>query len=256
MRNNEARVVELFDQVLRKEMLAQYFPYHYQPQFCLNTGDLRGYECLMRMNHPARGLILPGEFIHKLDKKNVWEFLWPVMLEKLAKDQGCIGPDLKLAVNVSPLELEKGEHSAFIGHLYAMAKEGLIDPTMLEIEITEDAIISDIEQVESSLRRLESLGTQVVVDDFGSGYCGLGYIDRLRIQGIKIDRTLIDGLESSEVKETIVESVVKIAKVKGCFVLAEGLETQDQVDKALLLGCDYGQGHLLGSPAPSFVRPI
>jgi len=251
-----ARLVEPRKSKLIDARLAEHFQYFYQPQFALGSNKLKGFECLLRLSHPETGIVGPGRFIDRLNKSTIWKRLWPVMLTKASVEQKRHGKDLKLAINVSPDELEKGNKSVFLQCFYNMAKDGELDASCIEIEITENFQIEDYEQVNCSIYMLKQLGAKVVVDDFGAGFCNMVAIDKLDIDGVKIDRSLINGVESSETKQTIVKSLVRIANVKGCYVLAEGIETESQRQMSEQLGCEYGQGFLLGRPSPSFVHLI
>jgi EAL domain-containing protein (putative c-di-GMP-specific phosphodiesterase class I) len=233
--------------------LADHFHFYYQPQFALNHNKLKGFECLLRMNHPEVVVVEPARFIDRLNKSTVWDRLWPVMLSKIGFEQKHLGRGLKLSINVTPNELEKGVRSTFLQCFYNMAISGEICSEDIEVEITEDFKIEDYEQVNCAIFMLQNLGTKVVIDDFGAGFCNMKLIDRLNIDGVKVDRSLINGVESSEIKQTIVQSLVDIANVKGCYVLAEGIETEPQRQMSEQLGCEYGQGFLLGRPSPSFI---
>lgn len=252
----KARIVEPCEKLTFEERLARHFQYYYQPQFSLKSRKLKGYECLLRLNHPASGIVEPGRFIDRLNQSSIWSRLWPVMLRKIGSEQNRHGGNLKLALNVSPDELERGDASLFLQSFYNMAKGGEFDAASIEIEITEEFKIKDYEQVNCSIYMLKQLGAKVVVDDFGAGFCNMSAIDKLNIDGVKIDRSLIKGIESSEIKQTIVKSLVDIAKVKGCYIMAEGIETEMQYLVSEQLGCEYGQGFLLGRPSPSFVHEI
>lgn len=249
-----ARIVEPHKNL--DERLSEHFHFYYQPQFALGSNELKGFECLLRLEHPTIGVVGPGRFISRLNKSTIWNRLWPVMLNKISVEQKRHGKGLKLAVNVSPNELEKGDKSAFLQCFYNMARGGELDASCIEIEITEDFQIEDYEQVNSSIYMFKQLGAKVVVDDFGAGFCNMAALDKLDIDGVKIDRSLISGVESSEIKQKIVRSLVDIAKIKGCYVLAEGIETEAQRLMSEKLGCEYGQGFLLGHPSPSFVHLI
>ena len=256
MENGKARIVELNRIHPLDDRLAEHFKYYYQPQFYLNTKKLKGFECLLRLHHPTEGVFSPESFLDSLNKGSLWDRLWPTMLLKISKEQLKHGHKLKLAINVSPRELESGLDGVFLKTFCQMVKSGQLNADNIEIEITEDYRISDFDKVNNSIATLRSLGSIVAIDDFGSGFCNLSAIDRLDIQGVKIDKGLILGIESSEIKQTIVRSLVDIANIKGCYVLAEGIETEFQRKLVTGLGCDYGQGFLLGHPSPSFIHAI
>ena len=256
MTTGEARIVELHQTYHFDERLVKHFNYFYQPQFDLNSGELKGFECLLRLIHPTKGIIGPADFIEQLNESSIWERLWPVMLYKIGAEQSKYTNGLKLSINVSPDELQQGDDSAFLKNFTEFSRLALINTECIEIEITEDFRIIDYEKVNSSIAKLKELGTSVVIDDFGAGFCNMNALDKLNVHGIKIDRSFIEGIESSELKQTIVKSLVEIAKVKNCYVVAEGIETSAQKNMVKHLGCEYGQGFLLGRPSPSFVHQI
>jgi len=239
----KARVVE--------PTLLDYFCFHYQPQYCLDSGELRGYESLIRLMHPTLGVLTPASFLDKIDNVGSWLRLWPVMLDCIESDSLMLNSAHKLAINVSPIQLE---HDFFINYLEEVIDKNKLSPENIEIEITENVVISDYKRVSSAISRLNELDISVVIDDFGSGYSNLKHLEKLAVQGIKLDREFVTGIESSPVKQIIVESVVNIASVKGCFVLAEGIEKPIEKEVVQRLGCKYGQGYLFGRPDRKFIN--
>jgi EAL domain-containing protein (putative c-di-GMP-specific phosphodiesterase class I) len=220
------------------------------------TGELRGFECLLRLNHPTLGVLSPGQFMAGMQGTRIWSKLWPVMLKKIAKEQKLLGGKVRLAINVSPRELESSEVSDFISTFYYMAVNGMFEAATVEVEITEDFKILDYDAVNESINLLRSVGASVVVDDFGTGFCNLSALEKLNVNGVKVDKCFMEGAETSNVKRTIVKSLVEIAKVKECFILAEGIETEAERKIAIEVGCQFGQGYFLGRPAPSFAHKI
>lgn len=227
------------------------FRYWYQPQFALRCGSLKGFECLLRLDHPTLGVIAPGQFPSIIQSEDIWRELWPIMLSKVANTQLFSGCPI-LSINVSPKDLELGEDSALLQSFYDKVRSWSINPSKIEFEITEEIKISDFKQVNLSIDFLRELGASVVIDDFGAGFCNMSSLEKLNVSGIKIDKGLIVGLGASKIKQAIVKSIVDIAKVKGCYTLAEGIETKEQLNHVTVLGCDFAQGYFLGHPSPSF----
>lgn len=256
MENIEARIVELNTERSLEEKLSAHFCYYYQPQYELLSGKIRGFECLLRLNHPALGVLSPIDFMDDIQARNIWCRLWPVMLSKITKEQKLLANTSKLAINVSPLELEKGIDSAFLNAFINFSQKTDLNPSMIEIEITEELKIQDFGAVNESINMLHSLGCTVAVDDFGAGFCNLIALEKLDIDGVKIDKGIIQGIDTSKVKQRIVKSIVDISNEKQCFILAEGIETESQFDYVLRMGCQFGQGYFLGRPTPSFVHKV
>ncbi|MCS6271824.1 EAL domain-containing protein [Shewanella baltica] len=223
------------------------FHYHFQPQYSLVDSRLRGYECLLRWSNERSGIVMPDITLPIINSGNLWGDLWPLLLSRI--------PDFydQFALNVSPSDLELGEDSIFLRTFYAMVRAGEIDPNRFEIEITEDSPITNFEQVNCAINFLKSLGSKVVLDDFGAGWCNLSYLDLLDVDGIKIDKGIVKDIESSKINQIIVKSIIDIAKHKGCFVLAEGIESSAQLDLVTTMGCDFGQGYFLGRPSPKLI---
>lgn len=226
------------------------YTYHYQPQVRLSNGRLRGFECLVRLNHPTRGVISPSEFLPTLFATKSWQYLWPVLLSQLA-DKMERYPQINVALNVSPSELSS-TRTAFMKHYFLMVLDNRLDPSRIEVEITEDLRIcpTHYHAINSSIGMLNVVGTKVVVDDFGSGFTSFDVLENLDVDGVKIDRSIISTLEGSKANRDIVKSLVNIGIEKNFFTVAEGIETKSQWDISLDLGCQYGQGFYIGRPSP------
>lgn len=229
----------------------EHYVYHFQPQYSLKSGNIKGYESLIRFESGKR-TILPYEFLNVLEKNRLWPSLWKKMLPLLG--DASLSLEGRLAVNVAPHEFEDGSIVKVVQRCIA---EGIISGDRLELEITEQSNIHQYREICKSIDKLNMLDVHVVIDDFGSGYSGLSRLQNLNVQGIKIDRTHITNIESSDIQQAIVESIISIANVKECYVLAEGIETEPELNTLKSLGCQYGQGYLFSKPQPvkSFIRP-
>ncbi len=237
--------------ILKK--LNECFFYQYQPQYLLSTGSLKGYECLLRLQHPKKGLLFPDQFLSKINRPRLWRKLWPVLLVKLNDAARTLAPNQTMAINVTPCELAGKDGGYFMHIVSEMIETRLLDPRKVEIEITEDSRIDDYDRVNAAIAVLNSYGINVVIDDFGAGFCNMSGFERLNVQGIKIDKSLVRGLENNRVKRAIIASLNHIALVKGCYTLAEGIEDQSEKDIIENLGCHMGQGYYLGRPDNSLV---
>lgn len=226
------------------------FELFYQPQFALPGKKLIGAEALIRWNTPEHGFIPPNVFIpiaEQLDyvfKIGKWVLEETVMQSCTWNKQYKI--PLKVGFNVSPKQFND---ISFINLLRTLIRDRRVDPSWIDAEITESIMLSDADNTEYSFSVLNELGISVSVDDFGSGYSSLGYINRYSFDRIKIDKSLIDNLSLRNSKGVnVVGAAINMAHASGIKTIAEGVETQEQLDLLIKLGCDQVQGYLLGRP--------
>jgi diguanylate cyclase (GGDEF)-like protein len=223
---------------------------HYQPKTDLLTGDLRGVEALVRWLHPTRGELAPGAFIPLAENTGLMQPLthW-VLRHAIAEaarwhDAGLM---IAVAVNISPRSLLDRDFPRML--LRLLADAGL-PADLLELEITETAIMVDPSRADQLLRELKAMGVRVAIDDFGVGYTSLAYLKSLPVHTLKIDRCFIAEMLHSERDQAIVESVINLGHRLGLTVLAEGIETEPVLDRLKSLHCDQGQGYYIGRPMP------
>lgn len=217
----------------------------YQPQVDLQSSKLIGVEALLRWRHPELGNVSPVEFIPIAEESGLIEPLGAFVLREACQTvQGWDLP-LRLAVNVSPIQVERG--SVIEAVETALASSGL-SPSQLDLELVESLFLGQAEQVEASISRLRSLGCGLALDDFGSGYSSLGYIPRFPFSKIKIDRSFVERVAVDKGSVAIVRSVVELARGFDITVIAEGIETRAQEEVLRRLGCHIGQGYLYGRP--------
>lgn len=221
----------------------------YQPKFDVPHRRLVGAEALCRWRHPTLGAINPSEFIMvaeqsgQIDKLDDWVIATVCRQIREWQDAGLtVAP---VAVNVSGLRFASRD---FPQYLLEQIHQHDIPPSAITLEITETAAMKDIAQSLETLAELQTLGIHVALDDFGSGYSSLGYLKRLRVGTLKIDRTLIGGLESDAQGRAIVGSMVALAHELKMRVVAEGVESNAQLDILARMGCDEVQGYLLARP--------
>ncbi len=221
----------------------------YQPKFDVDARTVVGAEALCRWRHPTLGAVNPAEFIMvaeqsgQIDKLDDWVIASVCRQVREWQDAGL--PVVPVAINVSGLRFASRD---FPQYLLEQIHQHDIPPSAVTLEITETAAMKDIAQSLETLAELQSLGIHVALDDFGSGYSSLGYLKRLRVGTLKIDRTLIGGLESDPQGRAIVGSMVALAHELRMRVVAEGVESQAQLDILARMGCDEVQGYLLARP--------
>ena len=228
----------------------------YQPKYDVKTRGVIGAEALCRWRHPTLGAINPAEFIMvaeqsgQIDKLDDWVISQVCAQVRAWQDAGL--PVVPVAINVSGLRFASRN---FAQYLLEQIHQHDIPPSAITLEITETAAMKDIGKSMETLADLQSLGIHVALDDFGSGYSSLGYLKRLRVGTLKIDRTLIGGLDADLQGRAIVGSMVALAHELRMKVVAEGVESASQLDILHAMGCDEVQGYLMAMPleVPAFV---
>jgi EAL domain-containing protein (putative c-di-GMP-specific phosphodiesterase class I) len=223
---------------------------YYQPEIMLTTGEIVGAEALVRWHHPTRGLLSAGEFIGLAEESGLVVDLgrWILGVATLqAAAWRREGHDIVVRVNLSARQLRP----AVVEEVEAALAASGLAATALCLEITETAIMDDVEESERVLLRFRSLGVQVAVDDFGTGFSSLAYLKRFPVDILKIDRTFIDGVGVDPDDTAIVQSVIGLAHTLRLDVVAEGIEDATQIDELIRLGCTRGQGFHLARPAPA-----
>ena len=224
------------------------FLLHYQPQIRLDTLKVQGYEALVRWKHPEFGLLYPDRFIDMAERSGfIVELGWEVLrlaCEELARWRAQ-GRDARLAVNVSALQLRQTDFSE---RLLAELRDHAIDAHQLELEITETTVLDPEGTALEHLHRLRRAGLGISLDDFGRGYAGFAHLQSLPLTKLKIDRALIAPLCNSHDDSPIVSSTIILAKRLGLEVIAEGVETREQVVCLKLAGCDTAQGYHFSRP--------
>jgi diguanylate cyclase (GGDEF)-like protein len=246
---NVADVEEfILEQAFGSALKERQFVLHYQPQVRLDSMLVDGYEALVRWEHPEFGLLYPDRFISLAERSGFiialgWEVL-RLACETLELWQSE-GRELRLAVNVSALQLHQHDFSDRV--LAKLARHG-IEPQWMELEITETALLDQEGRAIEHLQRLRDAGMNISLDDFGKGYAGFAHLQSLPLTKLKIDRTLIAPLSNSPDDSPIVSSTIILAKRLGLVVVAEGVETREQVVCLKLAGCDIAQGYHFSRP--------
>ncbi|SDR62424.1 PAS domain S-box-containing protein/diguanylate cyclase (GGDEF) domain-containing protein [Rhizobiales bacterium GAS113] len=219
---------------------------HYQPQARMK-GEIIGFEALIRWMHPKRGLIAPGNFIPAAEENGLIVAIGEWTLREACREAASWEVPLQIALNLSPVQFRYGDLPSLVHRV--LLETGLV-PSRLELEITESALIGDFARAVSILRRLKALGVKIAMDDFGTGYSSLSYLQSFPFDKIKIDRSFIMNLGDNPQSATIVRAVIGLARGLDLPVIAEGVETQDQLAFLTNESCDEVQGYLIGRPRP------
>jgi diguanylate cyclase (GGDEF)-like protein len=236
---------------LRRALERNEFVLHYQPKVNLVSGKLTGAEALIRWNDPVCGLTLPGRFIHILEETGLIHEVGRWVLRKAIEDHqrwrndGL--PSLRIAVNVSPLQLRDPNFVAEIQQVMSLSA-GATDA--LQLEITESVIMQDVNRSIVGLRAIRASGVTIAIDDFGTGFSSLSYLAKLPVDTLKIDRSFVTEMVSGSGGLTLVSLIINLARELKLNTVAEGVETDEQMHQLRLLGCDEMQGYLLGRPVP------
>ena len=222
----------------------------YQPKVSVLTREILGFEALMRWRDPESTLMVPpAQFIPLMEQTGLILEAGSWAMAQVARDCGIWGVSgMKLprvAVNVSPIQLRQKD---FVATVVEAAHKTQEAGSMLDLEITESVIMENVDTIIPKLQTIRDLGTQIAVDDFGTGYSSLAYIARLPIHDLKIDRSFVVGMTSSEDNLAIVRSVISLAHALRLKVVAEGVETEEQAALLLELGCNVMQGYLISRP--------
>lgn len=248
-----ARLRNLMAADLRAAVSRDEFELHYQVQHALSTSEITGYEVLLRWHHPERGMISPTEFIPIAEETRSIVEIGEWVLRTACREAAEWPVPYKIAVNVSAVQLRHGDLAQL---LHSILIETGFSPARLEIEITESSIIEDRARALHILRRIKALGVTVAIDDFGTGYSSLDTLRAFPFDKIKLDRSFTQGLERDMQATAIVRAVLALGKGLEIKVLAEGVETNEQLLLLRSEGCDEAQGFLLGRPQRSLTPPV
>ncbi|MGY4802883.1 putative bifunctional diguanylate cyclase/phosphodiesterase [Teichococcus aerofrigidensis] len=231
---------------LREAVRQQTLGLEYQPILACG-GALRGFEALLRWSHPRRGPVPPAKFIPLAEECGLILPLGRWVLQQACGDAARWPAHLRVAVNLSPVQLRDPGLPAMVKQV--LASTGL-PPGRLELEVTEGLLIEDAQQALAAIESLKRLGVRLALDDFGTGYASLGYLHRFPFDRIKVDRSFIGALGQRKASHAIVEAMLTMSASLGMEVTAEGVETAEQLDFLRRHDCDEVQGFLLGRPQP------
>jgi diguanylate cyclase (GGDEF)-like protein/PAS domain S-box-containing protein len=232
---------------LRLAMGTEQMTVHYQPLADLGSGRILGFEALLRWTHPQLGPISPDVFIRLAEESGLILALGEWVLRQACTEAAGWGPPIKLAVNLSPLQFM---HDYLVGLIDRVLQETGLEPDRLDLEITEGLLIKDATGALATLVRLKALGVRISMDDFGTGYSSLSYFRMFPFDKVKIDRSFVHDMIDNAQARAIIRSVIGLGRGLGVPVLAEGVETPEQLDMLRAEGCDQVQGYLISRPNP------
>jgi EAL domain-containing protein (putative c-di-GMP-specific phosphodiesterase class I) len=229
------------------------FAVHYQPIIRLETGEITGLEALVRWQHPERGTIAPGEFIGLAEDTGLIVPIGAFVLERACLDAAALqaaypaDPPLAMSVNLSARQLQR---PAIVDDVRRVLAETGIDPFSLVLEITETAVMGDLDGSILRLHELKGLGVRLAIDDFGAGYSSLTSIRRFPVDILKVDRSFVEGVSDDREVSALTGAIIELASILDLHPVAEGIERTEQLERLLELGCEQGQGFLFAKPVP------
>jgi EAL domain-containing protein (putative c-di-GMP-specific phosphodiesterase class I) len=237
---------------LRHALERQEFTLHYQPKINLKTGAVVGAEALIRWIHPTQGLLSPGKFISLAEETGLilpigaWVLREACLQAMLWKDLGLNAGTV--SVNVSTVQF-RGED--FLKDLFAILGETGLDPHSLELEVTESVLMKNSEAAVSILKAVRDIGIRVSVDDFGTGYSSLSYLRRFPLDALKIDQSFLQKIHMAPDNSTIVSAIIGLGRALGLRVIAEGVESLEELAFLKANDCDEAQGYYFSRPIPA-----
>ena len=227
------------------------FVLYFQPQLNLQTGRLTGVEALIRWKHPTRGILAPGQFIGIAEECGLIHGITRWVLEQACAQNAswhAAGlPQCRIAVNISSVNFKRGDLCHMVADVLARTN---LPPRYLELEVTETVLLQD-QYVVNAIPSLKKLGVALSIDDFGTGYSSLSYLRRLPVEKLKIDQSFVSGLPDNQDEAIIARAIINLGHALGHTVVAEGVETEEQLAYLRKHGCDEGQGFLFGHPMPA-----
>ncbi len=224
---------------------------YYQPLICLTTRRVLGVEALVRWQHPSRGLLLPDQFIPQAEPNAIISSLTLWVLNTALRECSAwhkAGLPLSVSVNLSARNLH---NTQLPNQVMQLLEETGAEPGWLELEITESAIMSDPARAKEILAHLSHMGVHLSIDDFGTGYSSLSYLKKLPVDEIKVDKSFVIDMVTDADSAAIVRSTIELAHNLNLQVVAEGVETQEILDRLIALGCDKAQGYFFSRPLPA-----
>lgn len=237
---------------LKEAIFNKNFCLYFQPQYYTNTKRLRGVEALIRWRDENNKMISPAVFIPIAEKNGaiipIGSWVMEESIRHYAEWKRKYGYPLIMSINISAIQYKRKD---FVGKLLEIIQRYDVNPSEIELEITESILIEDFEEVKDKLLTLRDYGVKISLDDFGTGFSSLSYLNGLPIDTLKIDKSFVDRVITDESTKIITESIVSMVSKLGYETVAEGVETQDQFDYMQQIGCNIIQGYLLGRPVPA-----
>ena len=223
------------------------FVVYYQPIVDSYSQEIYSYEALIRWIHPLKGLLSPDSFISVAEKTGMINAMGKSVLEIACREAASWVIPAKISVNVSPVQLSS---NTFAEIVLSILNETGLSAERLELEVTESSLFNENDTPMNTLNRLRALGVKISIDDFGTGYSSLSRLSRLAFDKIKIDKSFVHSISTQEDALNIIKLITGMAKSLNMKVIAEGVETQEQLENLQMLGCDFIQGYLFGKPQP------
>ncbi|MCE8039923.1 EAL domain-containing protein [Halomonas sp. MCCC 1A11062] len=220
---------------------------YYQPQVDLDDESPRGFEALLRWQHPERGFVSPAEFVVMAEEIGLIDRLGNWVLRRACQDALHWPEDISIAINLSPVQFR---NEAFLDEVRNALSASGLSPTRLVLEITEGVLLEDTDHNLFLLEALRSIGVQIAMDDFGTGYSSLGYLCKFRFDKVKIDRSFVNGMLTSCDSHAVVHAICGLCASLGIETIAEGVESSQQVDALRQLGCKQSQGYYYAKAVP------
>jgi diguanylate cyclase (GGDEF)-like protein/PAS domain S-box-containing protein len=237
---------------LRRALANDEFVLHYQPQIDLTDNRVIGVEALIRWNHPELGMISPARFIPIAEDSGLIVPISEWVLREACRQAAAWSrtgdTPIMMAVNLSAVQFKRGDVEQSI--VVALEQSG-IEPSLLELELTESILISDADNILATIKRIKQLGVKLSIDDFGTGYSSLSYLKRFQVDKLKIDQSFIYGLDTDPENAAIVSAIIQMAKSLGLTTIAEGVETLPTLERLQALGCTEAQGYYFARPMPA-----
>jgi EAL domain-containing protein (putative c-di-GMP-specific phosphodiesterase class I) len=250
MHEDVSELVEL-RQALREALDQEQLQLYYQPKFDGRTGKLNGVEALLRWVHPVRGSISPNVFIPIAERFGLIHRMGAWVIDEACRQMACWqaqGSTVRVAVNLSSHQLRS---ASFVDDVHRALERHQVDPGQLACEITESIAMEHSQASKGIIERLSAMGVQVSIDDFGTGYSSLSSLRQMRVSELKIDREFVMDVAMNKNARAIVDAIVRLAHALDLRVVAEGVETSEQRDALIELGCDQLQGFFFGRPMPA-----
>jgi diguanylate cyclase (GGDEF)-like protein len=239
---------------LQRALQRDEFTLHYQPMIKLRTGEIAGVEALVRWRHPKRGMLQPDDFIEIAEESRLilplgrWVLLEACRRAAEWRSRHRGYPALALGVNLSSAQLAE---PSLVDEVSTALEQSGLDPQSLILELTETAFMEDTEAVAARMQKLKGLGVQLAVDDFGTGYSSLQHLRRFPIDVLKIDKSFVDGVGGVSDDSALARAIIDLGGSFQLRVVAEGIESPEQLDRLIELGCDLGQGFHFAKPMPA-----
>jgi diguanylate cyclase (GGDEF)-like protein/PAS domain S-box-containing protein len=250
--NEQVLARSQLEQDLRRAVERKEFAVYYQPKLAVRTGELTGVEALIRWQHPVRGLVGPDEFVSLAEDTGLivpigeWMLRTTCQQNKTWQDMGL--PPIRVAVNVSARQLLRED---LVAAVMKILEETGLEPTYLELELTETLAMKDAETTVRVFTALKGMGIHITIDDFGTGHSSLAYLKRLPIDILKVDKSFVQDIKPDTDDEAIVKAIIAVAHSLKLKVIAEGVETKEQLEFLQLHDCDEWQGYFFSCPQPA-----